>query len=82
MPRSKKVAQVEELAPLAPIVSREQYIKDIKIRWAIHTLEVARLGDDIKDGFNFIRPYVIQSVDYVCGKYNELRLLAGGVPVK
>lgn len=76
MPRAKKVApQVETLYPMTPVVSREQYIQDIKIRWAIHTYEVKQLGDDIKDGIKYIRPYLAQT-------FQQVQTLVGSVTVK
>ena len=71
MPRAKKTLKVEELSPMTPIVTRDQYIQDIKIRWAIHQYEVSKLIEDVKKGSEFVKPYIQQTVEFVKETYQR-----------
>ena len=36
------------------LLSRADYIEDVKIRWQIHQYEIAKLNEDMACMFNFI----------------------------
>lgn len=72
MPRTRKQPAKVSATPQV-LITREQYIEDIKVRWQIHTTEVNHLVDDIKKVWETALPYVITVSDYVAGKYQQLR---------
>jgi hypothetical protein len=60
-----------QIAPPKPNLSREDYIADIKARWAIHTYEVNALGADLVKGYNLVTPYLQKGVTYVKDSYKR-----------
>ena len=52
-------------------LSREDYVADVKARWAIHTYEVNALWDDLVKGYNLVTPILQNSVTYVKNSYNR-----------
>ena len=60
MPRTRKqqpvapVVVTPEVKVQQVLITREQYIQDIKARWAIHTYEVNKLVEDINKLFSII----------------------------
>jgi hypothetical protein len=48
------------------------YIEDAKVRWAIHSYEVAELWDDMVGFYHFSSPYVVKAYASVSGKVQEL----------
>lgn len=65
------VIKVEELRPMTPIITRQEYIRDIKIRWNIHTYEVGKLGEDIKKAYDSLLPFFKKYRDYVVTSYQR-----------
>jgi len=61
MPRSRKqpanVVAVSEVKVTQVLITRQQYIEDIKVRWQIHTYEVNRLAEDLKKGFEYLKQF-------------------------
>jgi len=49
------------------LITREEYISDIKARWKIHTKEWNEFLDDVKKLLAFIQPYVVKAIDKVKG---------------
>jgi len=77
MPRARK--QTTDAVVVAPevkvpeiLITRQQYIEDIKVRWQIHQYEVNKLREDVVKFTQTIAPYVKQSFDYVTEKYQQL----------
>lgn len=54
------------------LITRQQYIQDIKVRWEIHQYEVNKLREDVSKFTTMIAPYVKQTIDYVTEKYQQL----------
>jgi len=54
------------------LITRQQYIQDIKVRWEIHQYEVNKLREDVTKFTTMIAPYVKQTIDYVTEKYQQL----------
>jgi len=77
MPRARKqTANVVAVAPEVKVpevlITRDQYIQDIKVRWQIHQYEVNKLREDVVKFTETVFPYVKQAVDYVTEKYQQL----------
>lgn len=68
MPRARKqpvVSVVEEVKVPQVLITRQQYIEDIKVRWQIHQYEVNKLVEDVRNFTAFVSPYVQQSVEFI-----------------
>ena len=77
MPRTRKqttnvVAVAPEVKVPEVLITRDQYIQDIKVRWQIHQHEVNKLREDVVKFTETVSPYVKQAVDYVTEKYQQL----------
>ncbi len=79
MPRARKqtanvpaVVATEVKVPEV-LITRQQYIQDIKVRWEIHQYEVAKLRDDLSKVTETVAPYVKNALDYAVGFYQQLR---------
>jgi len=77
MPRARK--QTANVAAVAPevkvpevLITRDQYIADIKVRWQIHQYEVNKLREDVVKFTQTVSPYLKQTVDYLTEKYQQL----------
>jgi len=55
------------------LISREEYIADIKTRWKLFVEEVEAFIEDIKKLVDFIKPYVVKAVDKVKEIYSQVR---------
>ena len=53
--------------PEHKLITREEYIADIKARWSLFVKEWNALVEDIKKLIAFLQPYVIKVVDTVKG---------------
>jgi len=56
------------------LISREEYIADIKTRWKLFVKETEAFIEDVKKLVDFIKPYVVKAVDKVREIYNELKI--------
>jgi hypothetical protein len=54
------------------LITRQQYIQDIKVRWEIHQYEVNKLREDVTKFSQTVSPYVKQMIDYTTEKYQQL----------
>ena len=74
MPRTRKktVNVVAEVSAPQVMITREQYLQDIKVRWQIHQYEVNKLREDVVKFTETVSPYVKQAVDYVTEKHQQL----------
>jgi hypothetical protein len=75
MPRARKQPAAVVVAPEVKVpevlITREQYLQDIKVRWEIHH-EVNKLREDVVKFTQTVAPYVKQSVDFLTEKYQQL----------
>ena len=55
------------------LISREEYIADIKTRWKLFVEEVEAFIEDIKKLVDFIKPYVVKAVDKTKELYGKLK---------
>ena len=55
------------------LITREEYIADIKTRWKIFIKETEAFIEDVKKLVDFIKPYVIKAVDKVKELYSTLK---------
>lgn len=77
MPRARKQPVVDVVVPEMKVpevlITRQQYIEDIKVRWAIHQYEVSKLREDVSKFSETVSPYVKQALDYTVNRFQELR---------
>ena len=75
-----KVTPIEEVKvtetpvkvkPEVSLISRDQYLQDVKNRWQIHQFETQQLWEDLVKVYNFVFPYVTKSIEYVTSAYNK-----------
>lgn len=66
----KTPVPVVPVAP-TPILTREQYIEDIKVRWSIHQFEVEQFGEDLKNGWKIVHPFLKKYSEYVIKTYKR-----------
>ena len=57
--------------PEKPNLSFEDYKADAQVRWQIHQYETQELWNDLVKGYNFAKPIVVKSIDYVKDSYNR-----------
>ena len=55
------------------LITREEYIADIKTRWKIFVKETEAFIEDVKKLVDFIKPYVVKAVDKVKEIYGQLK---------
>ena len=78
MPRARKqTANVDAVATEVKVpevlITRDQYIQDIKVRWQIHQYEVNKLRDDLSKVTQTVAPYVKNVLDYLDTQYQQIR---------
>ena len=66
-----KTPEVKEETP--ELISREEYIADIKARWKLFVKEVEAFIEDVKKLVDFIKPYVVKAVDKVKEIYGQVK---------
>ena len=67
-----KVAETSvKVKPEVSLISRDQYLQDVKNRWQIHQFETQQLWEDLVKGYNYVSPYVTKSIDYVTSAFNK-----------
>ena len=55
------------------LITREEYIQDIKTRWKLFVKETEAFIEDVKKLIDFIKPYVVKTVDKVKKLYSTLK---------
>ena len=55
------------------LITREEYIADIKTRWKLFVTEVEAFTEDIKKLVDFIKPYIVKAVDKTKEIYDSLK---------
>ena len=66
-----KTPEVKEETP--ELISREEYIEDIKTRWKLFVKEINAFTEDVKKLIDFIKPYIVKAVDKVKKIYAQLK---------
>ena len=66
-----KTPEVKEETP--ELISREDYVADIKTRWKLFVKEVNAFTEDVKKLIDFIKPYVVKAVDKVKEIYGQIK---------
>ena len=56
------------------LISREEYIADIKTRWKIFIKETEAFIEDVKKLVDFIKPYVVKAVDKMKEIYGHVKV--------
>jgi hypothetical protein len=77
MPRTRKqTANVLAVAPEVKVpevlITRDQYVQDIKVRWEIHQYEVNKLVEDVRNFTQIVAPYAKNALDFLIEKYQEI----------
>ena len=67
-----KTPEVKEETP--ELISREEYIADIKTRWKLFVKEVEAFIEDVKKLVDFIKPYVVKAVDKTKEIYGKIKV--------
>jgi hypothetical protein len=55
------------------LISREEYIADIKTRWKLFVKETEAFIADVKKLVDFIKPYVVKAIDKVKEIYGKVK---------
>jgi len=55
------------------LISREEYIADIKTRWKLFVKETEAFIEDVKKLVDFIKPYVVKAVDKTREIYGKIK---------
>jgi len=66
-----KTPEVKDETP--KLISREEYIEDIKTRWKLFVKEVEDFVEDVKKLVNFIKPYIVSAVNKTKQIYGHLK---------
>ena len=66
-----KTPEVKDETP--ELISREEYIADIKTRWKLFVKEVEAFIEDVKKLVDFIKPYVVKAVDKTKEIYGKIK---------
>ena len=66
-----KTPEVKDETP--ELISREEYIADIKTRWKLFVKEVEALIEDVKKLVDFIKPYIVKAIDKTKEIYGQLK---------
>ena len=67
-----KTPEVKEETP--KLISREEYIEDIKTRWKLFVKEINAFTEDVKKLIDFIKPYIVKAVDKVKEIYGQVKM--------
>ena len=66
-----KTPEVKEETP--ELISREEYIADIKTRWKLFVKEINAFTEDVKKLIDFIKPYIVKAVDKIKEIYGQVK---------
>ena len=57
--------------PPQVIVTRQEYLADIKVRWRIHQYETNKLVEDVKQLVDFVEVIINRYIDFVRVSYQR-----------
>ena len=66
-----KTPEVKKETP--ELISREEYIEDIKTRWKLFVKEINAFTEDVKKLIDFIKPYIVKAVDKIKEIYGQVK---------
>ena len=66
-----KTPEVKEETP--ELISREEYIEDIKTRRKLFVKEINAFTEDVKKLIDFIKPYIVKAVDKIKEIYGQVK---------
>ena len=66
---AKKGVQTLEVKAPTPLLSLDDYKKDIIIRWQIHSYEVDLLGKDLQFAYNAVSKQFVTVVEFIKTRY-------------
>ena len=75
MPRTRKQTVnvvADDVKVPQVLITRQQYIQDIKVRWEIHQYEVNKLVEDVRNLTQTVAPYVKNALDFLTEKYQQI----------
>ena len=55
------------------LITREEYIADIKTRWKLFVSEANAFIEDVKKLIDFVKPYVVKAIDKTKEIYKNLK---------
>ena len=55
------------------LISREEYIADLKTRWKLFVKEINAFTEDVKKLVDFIKPYIVKAIDKVKEIYSQVK---------
>ena len=55
------------------LITREEYIADIKTRWKLFVKETEAFIEDVKKLIDFIKPYVVKTINKTKEIYGKLK---------
>lgn len=74
MPRTRKQTADVSADVKVPevLITRQQYVEDIKVRWQIHQYEFNKLVEDVRNLTQTVAPYVKNALNFLTEKYQEI----------
>jgi len=75
MPRTRKQTVnvvADDVKVPQVLITRQQYVQDIKVRWEIHQYEVNKLVEDVRNLTQTVAPYVKNALDFLNEKYQQV----------
>ena len=70
--RKQTVNVVADVKVPQVLITRQQYVQDIKVRWEIHQYEVNKLVEDVRNFTQTVAPYVKNALDFLNEKYQQI----------
>ena len=55
------------------LITREEYVQDIKTRWKLFVSEANAFIEDVKKLIDFVKPYIVKAVDKTKEIYKNLK---------
>ena len=55
------------------LITREEYIQDIKTRWKLFVTEANAFIEDVKKLIDFVKPYIVKAIDKTKEIYKNLK---------
>ena len=55
------------------LITREEYVQDIKTRWKLFVTEANAFIEDVKKLIDFVKPYIVKAIDKTKEIYKNLK---------